>query len=440
MKQHFSLRASVCLALASMASSSVLAAGFQVNEHSANGFGRAMAGQAATPENASILATNPAAITEFKTAQFSAQVSYINPQVDIRGDMDVAVYNESGEVLFANTYDASEEDIATSAAVPSFFYTAPVNDKVSWGIGAFSNYGLATDYSDSYNGLHFADDAEVTSFTLNPVVAYKVNDTLSLGFGLNVTYAEAEIGTSIPQIFGPLLGSEALGNLTIVKMSGDDIAFGWNVGAFWQATDTTTLALSYRSETKLDLEGEIESDLGAIIPAVAELYNQDGSLSLDLASITELAVDQKLDEQLSVQASVVFTQWSVFDKLNAELDSGDELLLKEEDFDDSYRFSLGATYLYNDKVTLRAGYAFDNGAVTLEHRSLSIPDTDRHWYTVGATYALTETTTIDMAYAYITGSTAEVIQQDALGTIVSDLNATEHAKANVFSLQVNTSF
>ena len=76
MKQHFSLRASVCLALASMASSSVLAAGFQVNEHSANGLGRAMAGQAAKPENASILATNPAAIGVFKEAEFSASVSF----------------------------------------------------------------------------------------------------------------------------------------------------------------------------------------------------------------------------------------------------------------------------------------------------------------------------------------------------------------------------
>ncbi|HCG87417.1 MAG TPA: long-chain fatty acid transporter, partial [Alteromonas macleodii] len=53
MKQQFSLRASVCLALATLASSSALAAGFQVNEHSANGLGRAMAGQAAKPENAS---------------------------------------------------------------------------------------------------------------------------------------------------------------------------------------------------------------------------------------------------------------------------------------------------------------------------------------------------------------------------------------------------
>ena len=47
MKQQLSLRASVCLALATLASSSALAAGFQVNEHSANGLGRAMAGQAA---------------------------------------------------------------------------------------------------------------------------------------------------------------------------------------------------------------------------------------------------------------------------------------------------------------------------------------------------------------------------------------------------------
>lgn len=440
MKQHFSLRASVCLALASMASSSVLAAGFQVNEHSANGMGRAMAGQAAMPENASVLATNPAAITEFKTAQFSAQVSYINPQVDIRGDVDVTVYNQTSDVVFTNTYDASEEDIAPTALVPSIFYTAPINDTLSWGIGAFSNYGLATDYSDSYNALNFADDAEVTSFTLNPVVGFKATETLSLGFGVSVTYAEAEISTSIPQAFGALLGSEALGNATMVKMSGDDIAFGWNVGALWQATDTTTLAFSYRAETPLELDGEIESDLGALIPSLTELYNQGGSLDLDLAAITEVAINQQLNDKWSVQASVVFTEWSAFDELNANLDSGYDLLLKEEDFEDSLRLSVGGTYLYSDKVTLRAGYAYDDGAVSYEHRSLSIPDTDRQWYTVGATYALTENTTIDMAYAYITGREAAVSQQRTLGTIVSDLSVTEHAKANVFSLQVNTSF
>ncbi|MDO6566994.1 outer membrane protein transport protein [Alteromonas sp. 1_MG-2023] len=434
MKQHFSLRASVCLALATMASSSVLAAGFQVNEHSANGFGRAMAGQAATPENASILATNPAAITEFDTAQFSGQISFIDPNIDIRGSMETTV----GDATIPQ--DVNENDIATTALVPSFFYTSPINDKFSWGVGAFTNYGLATDYSEGFNALHFADDAEVTSFTLNPVVAYKVSDTLSLGFGLNITYAEAEIGTSIPQAFGTLLGNEALGNLTVIKMQGDDVGYGYNLGALWKPTETTKLALSYRSETKLNLEGEIESDLGVLIPAVAELYNQDGSLDLDFSAITEIAVDQKVDDKVSLQASIVLTQWSSFDELNAELVSGDDLLLKEEDFEDSLRVSIGGTYLYNDKLTLRAGYAFDEGAVSFEHRSLSIPDTDRQWYTVGATYDVTDNTSVDLAYAYIKGREAQVSQQRAIGSIVSDLTATEHAFANVFSLQVNTSF
>ena len=55
----------------------------------------------------------------------------------------------------------------------------------------------------------------------------------------------------------------------------------------------------------------------------------------------------------------------------------------EENFDDSWRGSLGVTYKLNDQYTLRAGYAYDDGVVTVENRSLSIPDTDRHWITGG---------------------------------------------------------
>ena len=434
MKLQLSLRSSVCLALATMASSSALGAGFQVNEHTANGLGRAMAGQAAMPENASVLATNPAAIAAFKTSQFSAQVSVIDPQIDIRGDMDVTV---GGNTL---TLDAGEEGVAESAIVPSLFYTTPLNDKWSAGIGMFTSYGLATDYSDSYNALHYADEAEVFSFTVNPAVAYKITDTLSVGLGLNITYADAEIGTSIPQAFGTLMGNEALGNLTMVKMEGDDVALGWNVGVFWQATSSTTLAFSYRAETELTMEGEVNSDLGVLIPEVAELYNQGGSLDLNFAAISEFAVNQKLNEQWSLQASANFTEWSTFDKLEANLDSGYVLLLKEEDFEDTWRLSVGTTYNYSDKLTLRAGYAYDEGAVSYEHRSLSIPDTDRHWITVGATYDLSDSMSIDVGYAYIKGREANVSQIREIGSVETLLTATEHAKANVFSLQVNTSF
>ena len=303
MKQQFSLRASVCLALATLASSSALAAGFQVNEHSANGLGRAMAGQAAKPENASILATNPAAIGVFKEAEFSASVSFIDPNVDIDGDVSYAL----GEAPVGQPMPAAEDNIADTAFVPGFFYVSPINEKLSAGVGVFTTYGLRSDYSDDFGALHFADTAEVKTVTLNPAVSYKVNKQLMVGFGLNITYAEAEIGSGVSNtLAGTVAGlaptAEALGitlpTLTpgnsLFSMEGDDWGYGWNAGIFWQPTDMTNVALSYRAETKLELEGAVSSET----PVFPINLNQPGSLDLNLAAITELAIDQKIDNHI----------------------------------------------------------------------------------------------------------------------------------------------
>jgi len=451
MKQQLSLRASVCLALATLASSSALAAGFQVNEHSANGLGRAMAGQAAKPENASILATNPAAIGVFKEAEFSASVSFIDPNVDIDG----AVTYDLGDTTVGGGA-AQEDNIADTAIVPGFFYVSPINDKLSAGVGVFTTYGLRSDYSDDFGALHFADTAEVKTVTVNPAVSYKVNKQLMVGFGLNITYAEAEIGSGVSSTLVDTLvdlapSADALGvtlpELTagnsLFNMEGDDIGFGWNAGVFWQPTDMTNIALSYRAETKLELEGDVSSET----PIFPIDLNQPGSLDLNLAAITELAVDQKIDNQWSVQASLTFTDWSTFEKLEANLEDGVDFLIKEENFDDSWRAALGLTYILNDKITLRAGYAYDDGVVSVENRSLSIPDTDRHWFSGGMTYTMSEDTSIDLAYVFIDGREADInkdrtILSDVLPStdFTTNFTGTQSATAHILSVQMNTRF
>ncbi|AEF05575.1 OmpP1/FadL family transporter [Alteromonas naphthalenivorans] len=451
MKQYFSLRASVCLALASMASSSVLAAGFQVNEHSANGLGRAMAGQAAKPENASILATNPAAIGVFKEAEFSASVSFIDPNVDISGNVTYSF----GDTLVGGGV-AKEDNIAETAFVPGFFYVSPINDNFSAGVGVFTTYGLRSDYSDDFGALHFADTAEVKTVTVNPAVSYKVNKQLMVGFGLNVTYAEAEIGSGVSNTLAATIEgleptAQALGitlpslnaGSSLFSMEGDDVGFGWNVGVFWQPSELTNIALSHRAETKLELDGAVSSET----PVFPIELNQPGSLDLNLAAITELAIDQKIDDQWSVQASLTFTDWSTFQKLEANLEDGENFLIKEENFDDSWRGSIGVTYILNDEFTLRAGYAYDDGVVSVENRSLSIPDTDRHWISGGLTYTMSENTSIDAAYVFIDGREA-YINKDR--TILSDVlpntdfttnfTGTQSATAHILSVQMNTRF
>ena len=130
MFKHSKLFLSVGVAVSCL-SSSVMAAGFQVNEHSANGLGRAFAGQAATPENASVLATNPAAIGVFKKSQVSGSINFIDPNVDISGQTTSVLNTEAGPVPVAQA-DASEDNIADTAIIPSFFYVKPLDDPLKY--------------------------------------------------------------------------------------------------------------------------------------------------------------------------------------------------------------------------------------------------------------------------------------------------------------------
>ncbi|MBO9491811.1 porin [Endozoicomonas sp. G2_1] len=410
--------------------SSALAAGFYLNEHSANGLGRAFAGQAAKPENASVLVANPAAITEFDQAQVSVFASYINSNLDIKGQTNVS----AGPASF--DFDASENDVIDSAVVPSAFYARPLNDKWSVGLSVFSNFGLATEFSEGYNALHFADKADITTIVFNPSLAYKVNDDLSLGFGISANYVEAELRTSVPANLAALSANTpnpVPANATLAAMEGDDVALGWNVGLYWHATDSTNIGVSYRAKTKFTVEGDISSALRANL-------NQSGSLDLDLPAIAEFAVDQALSQALSLQFSATWYEWSSFDELNIDLDDGNQLLLREENFENVWRVGLGTTYQLNDQWTVRGGYAYDEGAALTEFRSISIPDVDRQWFSLGATYQINKTFNVDLGYAYVRGKEGRVQEELALGAISSTFNGVQTSSANIYSVQLNAAF
>ena len=61
-----------------LAASGANAAAFQLAEVSTSGLGRAYAGEAAIADNASVVATNPALMSLFKTNQFSVGGVYVD--------------------------------------------------------------------------------------------------------------------------------------------------------------------------------------------------------------------------------------------------------------------------------------------------------------------------------------------------------------------------
>jgi long-chain fatty acid transport protein len=66
-------------------STSAWSAGFQLNEFSSSGLGRAYSGEGAIADDAGNASRNPALITMFDRPTFSAGAVYIDPDVNVNG-------------------------------------------------------------------------------------------------------------------------------------------------------------------------------------------------------------------------------------------------------------------------------------------------------------------------------------------------------------------
>lgn len=396
------------------------AAGFQVSEHSASGLGRAFAGEAAVADNASVLARNPAAMSRFKQAEFTIVGSYVKPNVDITGVTDTGI----GAVLGRDVSALNADDIVHSAFVPATYFIQPINDKFVVGLGIFSNYGVTTEYEDSYAAGAAGGTTDLLTLNINPNISFKATEKLSLGLGVSVVYGTATIERNYGDLVAAgaykkslLAGDNQLDAITKARaandpskslfvLEGDAWGLGWNTGALYEINENNRIGLAYRSQVDLDFEGDFTG-------ATSGGKKVSASLDLPLPATAEFSGYHALTNSFAVTYSVLWTQWSKFEELRAISSSckDGECFLKEESFDDNMRYSVGAEYTI-DKVILRAGFALDESA---GETTLSIPESDRLWYTVGATYAVSPALSVDFAVAYIDVESVEFTESTTPG-------------------------
>ncbi|WP_283130314.1 outer membrane protein transport protein [Enterovibrio norvegicus] len=413
-------RTAIALAVA-LAAPSAWSAGYQVAEHSASGLGRAFSGEAAVADNASVLARNPAAMTLFERASTSAAISYIDPNIDIE---------HTGP-----SRRQSAEDVAPFALVPASYYIAPINDQFAWGIALFTTYGVATDYPDDFNQGSSAGDTSLVSVTINPNIAWKANEYWSVGAGLSAVYGTAELNRHK----GLLSFNGANGNASdkLITMEGDTFGFGWNVGTLYELDDKNRWGLAYRSEVTLDFTGDFTDHTGAAagLPAGTTIK---GDLEVVLPATLEASGFNQIDDRWAVHYSVLWTEWSKFKELRATNSQCDSTIvggapgvcfLKEEHYENTLRWSLGATHTLNDTWTLRAGFAFDEQA---GEATLSIPDTDRYWYSIGATHQYSSNLSFDAGFTLIASKSDTFVEDGETfkGT----------GNALIYALQANYTF
>ncbi|PKH05489.1 OmpP1/FadL family transporter [Moritella sp. Urea-trap-13] len=404
-----------------LAASQVQAAGFQVSEHSASGLGRAFAGEAAIGDNAASLARNPALMATFDKAQLSVVGSYVSPDIDVTSTMGNA------------------DDVAPAQVVPAMYYIQPINDQWAAGLAIYSNYGVGTEYSNDYIAGSAAGTTSIMSVNFNPNVSYRINEQLSLGAGVSLVYASAELDRNAGISKGPVTPTTS-----VASMEGDGYGFGWNLGALYEVNENNRFGISYKSKVKTELEGEYTGTSSSRLHLAGVTKTVDGELDVNLPSILEVSGYHKLSDKFAVSYSWQYSTWSDFgDIVATSVDSADcndgiaqgQCLLKEEDYSDSSRYAIGGEYYLSEAVTIRAGYAFDEQA---GKSTLSIPDTDRNWYTAGMTYKASPALSFDFAAALVAGK--EITFDEAIPVTGTTGTFTSSGDAYIYSAQMNYSF
>ncbi|MBY8137322.1 outer membrane protein transport protein [Vibrio fluvialis] len=369
------------------------AAGFQLAEYSATGLGRAYAGEAAIADNAGSQWRNPAMLTYLKGTQISAGALYVNPNVDVEGDVS----------FYGSTSSTSSSDYANDAVIPNFYISHQVNEKWALGLAFGTNYGMETELDSGFSASHFGDEAMVTTMEANANIAYQLTETVSIGGGIRYVMGEGHFGAKSPS------QTEALGltkGTTLKYMEGDDTSWGWQAGAAWQMTPNNRVGFAYKSEVDLKLSGSANM----YVQSYGKVLSDTGYMMLTLPATAELSTYHQLTDQFALHTSINWTDWSSFEKLQAELDTMGTVMVKEENWKDNYRFAVGATYQVDPKLALRSGVAYDTAAVSTKNRTITIPETDRIWLSVGAGYDVTEQLTLDAAFTYIFAKDADILE------------------------------
>ena len=405
------------------------AAGFQLNEHSAAGLGRAFAGEAAIADDASVIARNPAAMSKLTRPELSIVGTYVVPDVKVEGQL---VNLDEAETMGS----LKEDKVAGEEVIPALYYVHPLDDQWALGFGIFSNFGLSTNYSSKSNITAIADKSAITTININPSISWRACDNFSLGLGFDAMYVDATLSSSYPR---------ALGSQRIFKMDGDDWAYGWNAGMFWEVSENTRIGLSYRSRIKTKIEGKVKSDADEF---KARWNNKKGYVKLDMPETAEFSVWQRLSDETAIHVSAMWIGWSSLKEIAPKLNDGTPFPKDPLKWKDTWRYSAGLTHDLRQDWILRAGVAYDETPTSDKHRTYRIPDTDRMWYTLGASWKVSQEQSIDFGYAYLHGKKVDV-KQDTMLPVPGDDDDTFAASfksqvtrgnVQIFSIQYNHRF
>lgn len=455
------------LAVGIAGASTVTQAGsFGLIEQSASGQGAAYAGAAAIAEDASTIYFNPAGMTRLPGSQIVVAGHIISAE---------AKYTDSGNsTTFAGSpLQGPNSTTDETGFVPNFYYSTELDNGVFVGVGVNVPFGLATEYDAGWIGRYHALKSQISSININPSIAWKATDSISVGFGISVQYIDLELTSNIDSMaaclnlqngFGvpgtPCAAYTVPGNAaqdSSLKLDADSTEMGWNAGILIDLSDKARLGIAYRSAIKHNASGnavyslndqglqQLAAGLSSAPPAGSGfniLQNTSIGATAELPESFAVSYVRDIDSQWTLLADWTWTGWSSLDMIvirEAGGVPGQERAL-ELLYANTNRYSVGVHFKADNKWTYRGGIAFDETPIrSAENTSARIPGNDRKWISLGLGYTPSPDWSLDFGYSHLFLSDPG-INNTGSTTSGATLIGSYEASVDILSAQANFNF
>lgn len=384
------LRASATLVLA-LTSIPSWASGFALREASPGSVGRAFAGEGAIADSAATVWYNPAGMTRLEgfTATMGGHLLFINSRQFDRGSTrtvpGLPAPVPTGGPDGGNPFNPV-------VFIPTGYGTLQLNDRLTAGIGVNAPFGLRVDYADDWFGRFDSQRSELATYNVQPSLAWKVSETLSIGGGISIQYIEAELSNALPNLSPLQPDGQA-------RVKGDDISLGWNLGVL-VGSGPARVGLHYRSRVKHELKGSFETT-GLLGPLAGANRRVDARAPITLPDSLALSATVAPAPGVRLLGTIEWTNWSVFDAIRVQEADGTPISTSEQGYKDSWSFHFGGEVDVTERWTLRAGLATDTTPTVDALRSSRVPDGDRTWLSAGAGMRLSDSMEVRLSYAHV---------------------------------------
>jgi len=341
---------------------------------------------AATADNPSAIYYNPAGITQLEGNNLRAGIYGIY--------YDPSYSPPNG----GNSYHSSDN----LGAAPQFFYAyTPKDFPLSFGLGVYAPFGGKSSWPQNTGFRSVALDGSLTYLTINPVVAYKVLPSLSLGAGLMVNYANMDLEQGLSRFYLPP-------NTNFFRFTGDGWSVGYNLGLLWQPHEKISFGASFRSSATVTLDGQTHYEQW---PQISTPVYQSAHADFKFPLNAVVGISYRPTPKWNIEFDADYTDWSSFGSTTIHQAATTypviQVIPLRLYWQASWIYEFGVTRYFDSGWHASAGFVYNENSVPNAYYTPIVADMDRYFFSVGTGFK-GKRFNFDIAYQFGYGPTHTV--------------------------------